>query len=340
MSSLVCVAVPVLAAGHNPASGVTPKVLSDDAEPPRGARAGEIIHLEWRPATQSILPGETANLGLYAVSGGAEAYELSGIELIFAWEPADLELLGLDGTGEPPTWVSTFPYPCGCDLNEVDGGPPQDGDGFYIWLPPPMPEVWATTNGTLVTTFQFEGVVGTDVPTDVELLASIIVGENECESAVASGYNSHALGELRAATVTVLIPCTGDEDCDDDNDCTDDACVEQRCQHSNNSSPCDDDVFCNGADTCSGGSCSAHAGDPCAVDEWCDESANQCVEYGNGDFNGDLDVDLVDFAAFQTCFGQLGVGYCVAGNMVGTDGVIDLADLASFVAQLEASGPQ
>jgi hypothetical protein len=48
-------------------------------------------------------------------------------------------------------------------------------------------------------------------------------------------------------------------------------------------SPCDDGLFCNGADSCAGGSCSAHAGDPCPgadsdadCSESCDESADAC----------------------------------------------------------------
>jgi hypothetical protein len=48
-------------------------------------------------------------------------------------------------------------------------------------------------------------------------------------------------------------------------------------------SACDDAVFCNGADTCSGGACSVHAGDPCPgpdgdgnCAESCDEQAKAC----------------------------------------------------------------
>jgi hypothetical protein len=47
-----------------------------------------------------------------------------------------------------------------------------------------------------------------------------------------------------------------------------------------NTTGCDDGVFCNGADTCAGGSCSVHAGDPCASGgecaDACDESADDC----------------------------------------------------------------
>ena len=71
----------------------------------------------------------------------------------------------------------------------------------------------------------------------------------------------------------------------DGNLCTDDVCNGGgTCTHPNNSAPCDDGLFCNGSDTCSGGSCAAHAGTPCAgVDgdvnckETCDETNNNCL---------------------------------------------------------------
>ncbi|MCL4232984.1 MAG: SBBP repeat-containing protein [Deltaproteobacteria bacterium] len=51
---------------------------------------------------------------------------------------------------------------------------------------------------------------------------------------------------------------------------------------------CDDGAWCNGEDTCSGGSCSAHTGTPCASDgvfcngvEQCDEGADTCFSPGD-----------------------------------------------------------
>jgi len=69
-------------------------------------------------------------------------------------------------------------------------------------------------------------------------------------------------------------------DCNDDNVCTDDACDENldRCVHTNNNEPCDDGLFCNGTDTCSGGSCSVHSGNPCPPSApYCIEATDQCV---------------------------------------------------------------
>jgi hypothetical protein len=73
---------------------------------------------------------------------------------------------------------------------------------------------------------------------------------------------------------------------DDGNVCTDDVCngVSSVCQHPNNSAPCNDGLFCNGADTCGGGTCSIHAGNPCPghnvgpnCNDSCDEATDTCT---------------------------------------------------------------
>jgi hypothetical protein len=74
---------------------------------------------------------------------------------------------------------------------------------------------------------------------------------------------------------------------------------------------------------------------PCAAGEWCDEANDACVAYGDGDFDGDL--DLFDYSWFQACFGQLAVGGCEPGNMTGSE-TIELDDFTLFVAGL--GGPQ
>ncbi|MFH0980142.1 MAG: hypothetical protein V2A79_01205, partial [Planctomycetota bacterium] len=63
-----------------------------------------------------------------------------------------------------------------------------------------------------------------------------------------------------------------------------------------------------------------------------------CGTVGNGDFDGDHNVDLADFATFQICFGRPAAGECAPGNLY-ADGIIDLKDFALFCAELEASGP-
>lgn len=64
--------------------------------------------------------------------------------------------------------------------------------------------------------------------------------------------------------------------CDDFNPCTDDVCGESGCEATPNAAPCDDGVFCNGADTCAGAICATHTGSPCG-DAMCDEGMRTCA---------------------------------------------------------------
>ncbi len=98
---------------------------------------------------------------------------------------------------------------------------------------------------------------------------------------------------------------------------------------------CDDGLFCNGTEICVGSVCQS-SGDPC-VAQMCDEAADQCTPYGDGDFDGDGDVDLADFAGFQRCFATVGAQQCLPANMTGADGTINLADFESFATAL--TGP-
>jgi hypothetical protein len=69
-------------------------------------------------------------------------------------------------------------------------------------------------------------------------------------------------------------------ECDDSDPCTLDECDEDllECTHPSApaGTPCDDDTFCNGADSCdAGGGCTEHVGDPCSGGQEC---ANLCDE--------------------------------------------------------------
>ncbi len=76
--------------------------------------------------------------------------------------------------------------------------------------------------------------------------------------------------------------------------------------------------------------------DDCAPSAYC-SAAGACEPYGDGDFDDDGDVDLLDISAFQSCFGSSAGGACAPGNLSG-DYMIDLADLTELVGRLE--GPR
>ncbi len=78
-------------------------------------------------------------------------------------------------------------------------------------------------------------------------------------------------------------PCPGpdgDGNCSETCNEASDACTAPDA----NGAPCNDGLFCNGADTCSAGACSTHAGNPCDgpdgdldCSEVCDETADACT---------------------------------------------------------------
>jgi len=72
---------------------------------------------------------------------------------------------------------------------------------------------------------------------------------------------------------------TAGEQCDDGNTRNGDCCS-ATCQIDPDAAPCDDAVFCNGADRCSRGICSVHAGDPCSTpcSSTCQEGARSCAD--------------------------------------------------------------
>ncbi|HNO79114.1 MAG TPA: hypothetical protein PKN33_13760 [Phycisphaerae bacterium] len=98
---------------------------------------------------------------------------------------------------------------------------------------------------------------------------------------------------------------------------------------------CEDGLFCSGARACNAyGTCES-VSLPCGEGTWCRESDDQCLPYGNGDFDSDGDVDLKDFALFQLCFGAVPEGACEPGNLSG-DASIDSQDFAVFATILVA----
>ncbi|MFN2427105.1 MAG: hypothetical protein ABR587_11740 [Candidatus Binatia bacterium] len=115
-------------------------------------------------------------------------------------------------------------------------------------------------------------------PADAKVGSGVIcrADEGECDVAeVCSGSNVDCPANGFEPTGT---ECIGDG-----NVCTDDECDGfGTCQNTPNTDPCDDGLFCNGTDTCEGGSCSGHAGDPCAqggvCGDECNETADNCFD--------------------------------------------------------------
>ncbi|MBI5505588.1 MAG: hypothetical protein HY899_12375 [Deltaproteobacteria bacterium] len=114
-------------------------------------------------------------------------------------------------------------------------------------------------------------------------------GTDSCAGGTCSGHAGDPCvsgGECADACDEVLDSCfdpSGTACTDDADVCTDDTCDGAgTCVHNANTAPCDDGLFCTGADVCALGACSVHGGDPCAsgpqCQRVCDESGASCVE--------------------------------------------------------------
>lgn len=132
---------------------------------------------------------------------------------------------------------------------------------------------------------------------------------------IASCDGSSATSDVLEILPAPVIKCTLDSECDDFNLCTTDTCSPSSplangfgCVFVNNSLPCDDGLYCNGADNCGGGTCSVHIGDPCDVSiENCFENSDSC----NPKTCEDIDADGIP---------DYNIVYCNSSSATGADG--------------------
>lgn len=166
------------------------------------------INLELRPASPnaSVACG-IVNIGLFAVSDSDGDQSLSAAQVIFAWDPEFLQLLGIDDTGAVNLGSSFFPLDDPFGLNEVV--PPQDGDGLYLAFAPIGEVVSATPEGTLLTTFRFQPLAVTS-QTSVDILET--GGRPPTQTKVFDGKvpGLNVLGSVSGSVVAILESPTPD----------------------------------------------------------------------------------------------------------------------------------
>jgi hypothetical protein len=163
------------------------------------SEARALINLEWRPSAQVVNVGDTAAIGLYAVSDDDTAQSLSALDAIVAWDTAHLELLGVTNNG-PYVWLSSgFPNDAGLDgVNNTW----TDGDALYQALGALGSPAMASPAGLLVTTFRFEALAETPatlvtLPESLGLFTSTRVFDGQTPGL-------EVQGSLGSATVTIV----------------------------------------------------------------------------------------------------------------------------------------
>jgi hypothetical protein len=117
------------------------------------------INLEWRSLSQTVLPGQTAPVGLYAVASGASSVGFSSAQLVIDWNPAYVQLLNNSSVGAVDLMGSSFLPGDSFGLNESN--PPTDGDGMWVGMVMFGQERFATSAGTLLTTLNFRALAPT-----------------------------------------------------------------------------------------------------------------------------------------------------------------------------------
>ena len=107
------------------------------------------------------------------------------------------------------------------------------------------------------------------------------LGFRFCKGQDCGGIGEPLCGPCTFSRVTVsyVQGCQSASDCNDGNPCTTDTCVADQCGHANNSNTCNDGVFCNGPDTCGGGTCSVHQGNPCEGPDGDGNCAESCRSF-------------------------------------------------------------
>jgi hypothetical protein len=118
----------------------------------RATPADALINLEWRPATQTVLVGETVEIGLYAVSDDGSEQTTTAMDVILDWNPDALELVGVINNGPYPWLFSGF-----TDDSTLDGLNDTflDGDALYSAFGQLGDPAVVTAEGLLVTTFEY-----------------------------------------------------------------------------------------------------------------------------------------------------------------------------------------
>ena len=116
----------------------------------------ERVDLLFSPTSQSVVVGETFEIGLIARSGTGAAEPFSALQAILQWDDSVLRFLGRVDNG-PYAWLSSD-FPVDPDMLNASFN---DGDALYQALgqfPPNALPIASTGAGLLVTTLQFEAL--------------------------------------------------------------------------------------------------------------------------------------------------------------------------------------
>lgn len=145
--------------------------------------------------------GQTVGIRVQLSSPGPSA--IAAAQVVFAWDPAELRLLGLSNAGAASLLTSGLPSPDPYGLNEAPI--PNDGNGLYLAFARLGHALGVSEEGesVLLTTLLFETLTPTP-DAEVTILAS--AGSPPGRTAVFDGAtpNTDVTGALSSATLIVI----------------------------------------------------------------------------------------------------------------------------------------
>lgn len=225
------------------------------------------------------------------------------------------------------TWTEA-----GVDWDTRDGAAAWTTAGGDFAFLPSATAATGTVNGAVI-----QWTLTTDANTWVATPSAnrgwLIKDTAEASGTEITSYGSEENGMVADRPTLVVTYTLNNANCNDGNACTTDTCTVSGCTHTNNSGPCNDGLFCNGADTCTGGACTIHAGNPCPgpdgdtnCAESCNEAADNCTLADPNGTSCRPVAGVCDVA--ETCSGGVcpANGFLNSGVCRAASGVCDAAE--------------
>jgi hypothetical protein len=179
-----------------------------------GPPAAADIDLIWSPAEQTVGLDDTVELDLIAVSDDASTQYFAALDAIILWDPAHLDLIGVDDAHAGYPFVSShfLPDPDGLNTNL------HDGDALFTALAPGGQEAPVPPEGLVITRFEFTAV-GHTPGTEVRFAETM---SSYARTRLRQLDLSDVTGDISATGWVKIVTCrTGDSDQDDDVDLED-----------------------------------------------------------------------------------------------------------------------
>lgn len=171
-------------------------------------RAGAEVDLLFDPAVQIIMldEGDTVEINFVAHSADGTEQLITALDAILFWDPAMLELLGVDGSNADVAWMVSgfFNDPDGINdgISEPpEGVPNNDGDAIFTALASPSTPASTGPDDIVITTILFRALQTTP-GTVVQFLPAL--GDFGQTRVFGEGKQNNITGDI-SATATVII---------------------------------------------------------------------------------------------------------------------------------------